>query len=354
MLNKTTIFNFKCFSSTEFVTDSAFNIFEGLRDSGKSSVLDAIFFSCRGKSAFNIPARHLVSNFTDSNGFSISTHFNSNDKFACIFQDRKTIFSNFDDQLNLASRVLMQPCVFFNRKSFDIIGASVASRRQLLLWFMFYFFPEFPPLWKNYTTALRSRSALLQSFTFDKKMFYALNELIVCYLRNFLDMFNCLSEVFSDLFKCYIQAFAPIFIDYELQLSPGFTPELFDFLLNTNFDFIISNSKKSFFNSGIHLCSFKILSDTIDCKYFLSQSNADFLSLLIVLVMSYLLSTKKFSPLILLDEPDVTMLAFIDSFIGSKFFSQNFSQFWISCLPTPDIQSLRNNKLFHVEHGAIF
>lgn len=141
------------------------NIIEGHNGSGKSSLLEAIYFLTQGRSFRSTQLNRLVSH--GQTAFSLFAELE-------LAQGRSVLGVSRDlhgdakirlDGANLPSHLEVMkrvPVVLFNPEQFSLLASSTKARRQLLDWGVFYTQSAFLKVWQDLRKALKQRNAALK------------------------------------------------------------------------------------------------------------------------------------------------------------------------------------------------
>ncbi len=156
--------SFRCFDSASFQPGPAFNLIAGANASGKTSILEALYFLGRGTSFRAARAEAAI-------------------RFEA---DRATLFARLG--LGVATRVGLEisradglairvdgapgtradlaralPVQILDPASHELVSGAPAGRRQFLDWGVFHVEPGFLPAWQRYRRALQQRNAALKT-----------------------------------------------------------------------------------------------------------------------------------------------------------------------------------------------
>ena len=156
--------SFRCFESVSFLPGPGFNLIAGANGSGKTSILEAIYFLGRGTSFRAARAETAI-------------------RFEA---DRATLFARLG--LGLAAKVGLEisraeglairvdgapgtradlaralPVQILDPASHELVSGAPAGRRQFLDWGVFHVEPGFLAAWQRYRRALQQRNAALRA-----------------------------------------------------------------------------------------------------------------------------------------------------------------------------------------------
>lgn len=156
--------SFRCFESATLQPGPGFNLVAGANASGKTSLLEALYFLGRGTSFRSARAEAAI-------------------RFEA---DRATLFARLG--VGVATRVGLEisradglairvdgapgtradlaralPVQILDPSSHELVSGAPAGRRQFLDWGVFHVEPTFLPAWQRYRRALQQRNAALKS-----------------------------------------------------------------------------------------------------------------------------------------------------------------------------------------------
>lgn len=156
--------SFRCFESATLLPGPGFNLIAGANASGKTSLLEALYFLGRGISFRSARAEAAI-------------------RFEA---DRATLFARLG--VGVASRVGLEisradglairvdgapgtradlaralPVQILDPSSHELVSGAPAGRRQFLDWGVFHVEPGFLPAWQRYRRALQQRNAALKT-----------------------------------------------------------------------------------------------------------------------------------------------------------------------------------------------
>ena len=163
-LSRLTLRDFRCFASLELDPAPRANLILGDNASGKTSLLEAIFFLSRGRSFRTAKADNLVRQGAE--GFLISAL--SNDGAGTVPLGLARQGAALEARIggapaqSLADLTERLPVQLLDSGSHQLIEGGPRHRRQFLDWGVFHVEPGFLPTWRRYQRALKQRGALLR------------------------------------------------------------------------------------------------------------------------------------------------------------------------------------------------
>jgi DNA replication and repair protein RecF len=147
-----------------------FNVFFGENGSGKTSLLEAIYFLSHGRSFRSNLLNRMISH--GKTNFALFAEVNTETSKHNIGMLRSSDESKTRlDGRNVQSHVEIATCLptlLFNPESFSLLSAGSKGRRQLMDWGVFYQQAEFIHIWQEARKSLKQRNAALRKGQ-DKK-----------------------------------------------------------------------------------------------------------------------------------------------------------------------------------------
>ncbi|MDF2691582.1 MAG: replication/repair protein RecF [Gammaproteobacteria bacterium] len=157
--------SFRNLSAVSLTCHPKFNLLFGENGSGKTSLLEAIYFLSHGRSfRSNLLSRlisHGKANFSLFAEVQTEKTKHSIGMLRSIGEESKTRL----DGKNLNSHIEVAKCLpalLFNPESFSLLSAGSKGRRQLLDWGVFYQQAEFIHIWQQARKSLKQRNAALR------------------------------------------------------------------------------------------------------------------------------------------------------------------------------------------------
>jgi len=162
---------------------NGFNFFFGHNGSGKTSLLEAVYYLSRGRSFRSLNAAHIVRNSAEK--FSIfaqvQTQHVSLTKSVGIERKRRgeaRVRVDGADIPTVSELVEITPTLLINSNCHNLLDSGPVFRRKYLDWGSFYANKDFLPIWKTYQRALRQRNAVLRKRLSKKEVDLWTGELI--------------------------------------------------------------------------------------------------------------------------------------------------------------------------------
>ena len=315
------IFNARNLIDFKFNPSPTINIIYGVNGSGKTTILESIYFLLRSRIFRNNKYKSFIN--IDSSDCTIFSKFSntSSDKFTLGIRRSKhcsqpTIHLNKNkiNSLSQISNLVLLGLV--TPESFSLLDSGPGIRRKFLDWGVFHVEHDFLNTWKSYKKILNNRNTLLRNLNYKYKSINNIPD-------NVLDDLNCWSPqliVFNNkltdyrkkqisnletIFKDYIGNFSKILADkISLEFYKGWSHSIsFEKYINTktNYDLLSGYTRY-----GAHRADIIIRYDEYLAKDILSRGQKKIIVICLILAQySFLhLNFKNKHSLLLLDDMD--------------------------------------------------
>lgn len=357
------LYNFKNYAAAKFEFSSQINCFTGLNGSGKTNVLDAIYYLCFTKSYFQ--NQDAINILTNQNEMSINGAFYKNDSVEntqLIIQkgSKKKLKVNGNEYPKLSTHIGEFPLVIIAPNDIYLIQEGSEERRKFIDSFISQFDKEYLYQLMQYNKALEQRNALLKSFYdqqfFDESLIASYNEKLINYGEFIFEKRKAFMLDFELLFLKYYHQISlqsdSISIKYESQLMNQNLADLLHENINT--DKAAQRTTK-----GIHKDDLLFEINGFPLKRMGSQGQQkSFIIALKLAQYEYLFTKTGIKPLLLLDDIfeklDNNRLAIILTMIAED----NFGQIFISDTDKKRLEEMFKNltaeiKYFEIYKGAV-
>lgn len=214
VIEKITLQNFKNYENAEFRFSPSMNLITGLNGSGKTNLLDAIYYICLTKSAFN----NLDSNNVrmGSDFFSIHSKILKNEvthSILCSYtKGQKNIKLDRVLYKKSSEHIGRFPCVLIAPNDTDLVREGSEGRRR-------FFDSLISQLDQDFLQDLIQYSHLLKQRNSALKIFQTSNQID----QNLIDYYNIhmlsYGKSIHETRKKFIEEFEPLFIKYYQFLS---------------------------------------------------------------------------------------------------------------------------------------
>jgi len=347
--------NFRNILHAQIYPSTHTNFIIGKNGSGKTSLLEAIYYLGTGRS-FRTPQSKILINF-NADSFTLFSKIQRNgvEVGLGISRDKSSIKIRIaNESVSNASRLAeLIPVQLINPDVHKLMEEGPRFRRRFIEWGVFHVKHQYHSLWQQCTHILRQRNAALRMTASEMELAYwdeALNEI---------------SEQITKLRWNYLESLEPIYKEL-ISRVPGL-PKI-SITLKTGWDSKKSlrdalketreqDRKKGFTQCGPHRADLKFTCGQTPAKEIISRGQQKMIAALLKLAQVTCLCRENINarPVILVDDlPAELDQEFRDILI--KEVTTHPAQSFITAtnVITPTIALTDStNKMFHVEHGQI-
>lgn len=359
-INSLRIKDFRNLQQIELVPCSpGLNIIYGNNGSGKTSLLETIYYLGLGRSFRSSTAMRLIRSETDR--FNLFAHILSdNERRIPIGIEREL---NGATRLRIAEKDISQitelayllPIRLINSQSHNVFEAGPVFRRKFLDWGLFYQSDNFLPCWRNYERVLKQRNAVLRDRLSKRELDPWTDELVRYGLE------------FDTLRRAYVEALTPYILEIAETLLPISNLEICyqpGWSENRDFSAVLADHYQEELRAGYtlygpHRADLDIKIKGVSAKHFLSRGQQKLLICAMILSQGKLVAKYANKGLIYLvdDLPSELDLQSRQQLIS--LLSNQRSQIFITAIESDTISDFltKNSdqpmKVFHVEHGNV-
>lgn len=335
---------------------SGFNIFFGCNGSGKTSLLEAIYYLSLGRSFRSTAISRVIRN--DADKFLIFAHTSPlGDQAIPIGIERQLrgeikIRIAGKDVHSAAELADLTPVQLIHSHCYHLLDGGPVFRRKYLDWGVFYQNNDFLRIWRDYVLILKQRNAALRTQRPKKEIQIWTEELIA--KAALLDSFRL--DYIEHLFPLLISTLGELIALPELKLEyySGWDSELnYADVLEASF---AKDMHLGYTQFGPHRADLKILLNKVFAKDILSRGQQKLFVCAMILAQGALLnSSANKKPIYLIDdlpaELDVVSRTNLIALL-----SKQETQIFVTALERHALSetlSMMPVKMFHVEHGNI-
>jgi len=332
-----------------------FNFIYGNNGSGKTSLLEAIYYLSLGRSFRSSVMSRIVGN--TAHKFSLFAHIlNQTAQIIPVGMERHVngdtkIRISGNEVRSVADLATLTPIQLINSHCFNLLDAP-AFRRKFLDWGAFYAYGDFFRIWKQFERALKQRNAALRKQVAPRELAIWTDE-VIQYARPL-----------DKLRKEYVQHLLPLLNsmvsellaldNFDVSYHPGWreNAEYADVLAETlERDRVLGHTQY-----GPHRADFKIAINHAPAKDILSRGQQKLFVCAMLLAQGALLNidTNK-RPIYLVDdlpsELDITSRSKLLTLL-----SRQNAQIFVTAVEQEILKNFlvhHPTKMFHVEHGVI-
>lgn len=349
--------NFRNLLNAKIVPSPNTNFIIGKNGSGKTSLLEAIYYLGTGRS-FRTPHSKFIINH-NSEEFSLFTKLKKADGPGAIgmgiTRDRVQIKIKIaNDYVSSASKLAeLLPVQLINPDVHKLMEEGPRYRRRFIEWGVFHVKPQYHALWQQCTHVLRQRNAGLRLGVTNKELAYwdtALNDIAekITLLRE--NYFSLLEPVFQEFLMRI-----PELPSIDIKLKKGWPDN--KSLLEALQDSRDQDRKKGFTQYGPHRADLKFLHEQTPAKEIISRGQQKMIAALLKLAQVKCLyySFNHSNPVLLVDD----LPAELDNDFREELMDeihnlpiQNFITA-TSLNKTSEDRMKESYRVFHVEHGQV-
>jgi DNA replication and repair protein RecF len=357
------IVNFKNYQEARLAFSPKFNCFTGNNGSGKTNLLDAIYYLSFCKSFSNpIDSQNIL---FDTDYFMIQGRYQINgkeDELYCGFtrNQRKVFKRNKKEYERLSDHIGQYPLVLLSPADSQLILGGSDERRKFLDGVISQYSKEYLQRLISYGKALQQRNALLKLFA-EKRRYDAAS------LEIWDEQLSGHGDFIFKQREAFFNEFLPVFRENYHLLSGG--NEFVDIEYQTSLrdkplgEQLLENREKDrvaqYTTSGIHKDDLVFLIHSFPIKKYGSQGQQkSFIIALKLAQFSFTREIKGFQPILLFDDIfdklDETRVRQLMQMVAE----QHFGQVFVTDTHTERIEALFQNipaecKLFVIEQGQV-
>lgn len=335
---------------------SGFNLIYGRNGSGKTSLLEAIYYLSLGRSFRSSLVGRIVQNAADkflvfaqtiaSEGQSISIGIERQ------LQGEIKIRIAGQDVYSTAALADLTPVQLINSQCYNLLDAGPVFRRKYLDWGVFYLNNDFLRVWRDFGQALKQRNSALRSQRPKKEIDAWTQELIVK------------GVLLDQLRREYTERLLPLLTQTAVELLPhsdirviyqsGWNEEVdYKDVLMASFDRDIQLGYTQF---GPHRADLKITINKVIAKDILSRGQQKLFVCAMILAQGALLhSGANKKPIYLIDDLPAE-LDIVSRTNLIALLSKQETQIFVTAVERESLGeclSMFPLKMFHVEHGNV-
>jgi DNA replication and repair protein RecF len=356
-LTRLTISDFRNIGACQLAPEVlGFNLLYGLNGSGKTSLLEAIYYLSVGRSFRGATTSRVIRQNAEKFLIFAQKQLTYEQSIGVGIEREQAgavkIRIGGQDAQSIAELADLIPIQLINSQSFNLLDGGPAFRRKYLDWGIFYMNKDFLRTWKNFAQILKQRNAVLRSRRPKKELDIWTQELIVKSMV--LDQFR--REYVAQLLPLLNATVADLLHLSKLEISyqPGWDEShSYADILAAVFD---KDLQAGFTQFGPHRADFKLKINNTSAKDFLSRGQQKLFVCAMILAQGALLglSTNK-KPIYLIDdlpaELDVVSRTSLITLL-----SKQETQIFVTAVERDALSEMLSGlrlKMFHVEHGSV-
>ena len=354
-LNRLHIESFRNITSAKLEPSDGLNLIYGHNGSGKTSILEAIYFLGMGRSFRSHLSQRVINN--DSDALTLFANMQSGEELSKIGLRRFRsgdieVKINGDKVKRLSTLAETLPIQVITPESFSLLFEGPKSRRQFIDWGAFHSDPRFYAAWVNVRRILKQRNQLLRdgspysSIQFWDKEFIRYAELVTDIRKQYVDSLN-------ELLKGIIGEFLPQ-VDVKVSFTRGWDAKTeYAQLLETQYPRDLATG---YTVSGPHKADLRLRVGTLPAQDALSRGQLKLLVCALRIAQGKLLKQQ-------IDKKSIYLVDDLPSELDAKHrklllqqLADTGAQVFVTAIePAAIVDSLITppSKMFHVEHGCV-
>lgn len=349
-----TIKDFRNLNEVTIEPSSGVNIFYGQNGSGKTSILEAIYFLGLGKSFRTHSIQSIIRH--QSEQFMLFCRVQQEEKILPIGMERfrhgdKHIRIDGENQTSLAALAKLLPLQLLTPDSHRYFHEGPKQRREFLDWGLFHVEQSFFPNWRQFQKALKQRNASLK-LNLPLKEIAVWDKEIIHTSRVLDQQRNHYVSQLQPILHEFLQVFLQV-PDIHLRYSRGWPKEKdLSEVLASNFS---RDQQLGYTQFGPQRADLKLFAGQFPAGDYLSQGQQKLAAYALHLSQGILMQKLiKQSPIYLIDDLPSELDPEKRRFVG-KVLANLQSQVFITGIIRQELQDMifSEHRMFHVEHGAV-
>lgn len=349
------VHNFRNLSQVQIPASSGINLIYGQNGSGKTSLLETIYYLGLGRSFRTRLAEHIIKKDSDTLAVSAQIVLENQQHSIGIERRRdghRRIHLNGEPVKSILPLAQLLPLQLMNTHSYRFFHDGKKTRRQFLDWGVFHVEQSFYSCWQRVEQLLKQRNAALKSG-------HSLRELSIwdaelCDLANRID--NYRKNYLTELIPMAQQLMQRLIgnIEFDIRYERGWDEEKdLATALHNNF---YRDRKIGYTQLGPQRADLQVLVLNSPAQDHLSQGQQKLAAYALQIAQGTLLKEKvAISPIYLVDDLPSELDPDKRNKISKELLALN-TQVFITGITLEDMQDLLSNQsanVFHVKHGQL-
>lgn len=344
-----TVSGFRCFERAEIEPDARLNLITGANASGKTSLLESIFYLGRGRSFRASANTELVRAGGDNFTLFGETEESGTRRKAGIEVSRSGRRLRVDNETgNSADLARFLPVHVIDPEIHELVRGGPEERRRFLDWGVFHVKHQYLESWRQYQKALRQRNAALRHGEPENRV------------RLWDASLALHGEAVNTSRQAFLEEFLPRFVsiiaenlnfDAKCEYKRGWSPNS-DFSESLERSFARDRALGST-QVGPHRADLLLQVDTRRARHRVSRGQQKMLAAALVIAQTRFLAEHTDASLVLLvDDP----AAELDRDNRERLFNmlqQMPVQMFVTALEAEDLPWSAEGQMFHVDHGKV-
>lgn len=303
-LTKLILNNFRCYESLEQTFNATTTIIDGPNGSGKTALIEAIYWQSTGRSFRHHKNNDLIKKqqkqltvYSEYLYSSIQNHHKLGVSYST--QQKKIIKHNGElihRQTDIAQKF---PVVAIDPNCFLWIDHAPAFRRSFLDWLVFHVEPGYLTQWKQTQKVQQQLNQLLKQGKTEELILWQKRYVQLAERTEALRL-NVFKEI-QDRFNTLIESFLPTINNLRLTYKKGWRDDLLENLINKQ----SYHLKQGYIDVGIHKADLLCLVDQQSAQVYLSRGQKKLIAIIMYLIFIEIYEAKhRQPPLVCLDDID--------------------------------------------------
>ena len=290
LIKSLTIENFRNFNSFVIDFDKSLNVISGLNGSGKTSLLEAVYYLSRGKSFRSQCIVNIINHCQEELMLKAQLVSGDIDIAAGVSKNtsgKKVIRFNGKNEKTFKSLTSSLPLLLLDTGTHRHVSSSSKYRRAIIDWGCFYHYPDFSKIWRDYNKALAQRNYALKSGC----DVIGWNDLLVEKAESLNKYRKAYCEDLAHVFKYFWKKFAENLDEIDFHFFCGWNEDAG--LLNELIESINVDLKLGYTRFGPHKMDLKFSIKNNSAFQVLSQGQQKIMIYALTLAQGKLLRDKK-------------------------------------------------------------
>ncbi len=194
--------HFRNLSNDKLSLHPKLNFIVGMNGSGKTSLLEAIYYLSTGRSFRSRIIENIIKRHSDISEFILFGQLTNKQQVYSVGIKKSTtqntqIKINKESIKSASPLAKLSPTILIDPLSFELLNGAPTQRRQFLDWGVFHVEHSFSSNWNNYINCLKQRNSLLRNAKIDElslkiweDKLIELGELVHQQRASYFDSFN--------------------------------------------------------------------------------------------------------------------------------------------------------------------
>jgi DNA replication and repair protein RecF len=308
LLKELSITNLRNLKTMNLQFHPKINVLCGANGSGKTSILESIYFLATGRSFRTSKANNLINfnhKFMAINAKYTDQHLRQEIKISVIKASDEDKVGKIGGAIaNTAQIATLIPTQIINDSTSNLIFKEPDIRRKFLDWIVFYSNQNYHALWKNFNKSLQQRNKLLKlRFGKTNKILDQSDQVFVALAENIANVRHKVWQAFKIVYQEMINNLDLDHMLYpEIELKQGWQGDLLAKLVGN----YANDSKLGATGYGPHKADLKIFINEHPAKNVVSKGQGKVLALALMLAraqfITHIAEREDFASVLLVDD----------------------------------------------------